>query len=104
MLSSIRLWNSPPGTCAASTWWRSTAASVGSAEALFLTPSGLSLLLRELENQLGFRLFDRKTHHLRGATRSSRTVSLMERTNVETVIVAGKVRAAAGIARNVFGQ
>jgi hypothetical protein len=64
----------------------------------------LSLLLRELENQLGFRLFDRKTHHLRGATRSSRTVSLMERTNVETVIVAGKVRAAAGIARNVFGQ
>lgn len=104
MLSSIQLWNSPPGTCAASTRWRSTAASVGSAEALFLTPSGLSLLIRDLENQLGFRLFDRKTHYLRGAIRSSRRVSLMERTNVETVIVAGKVRAAAGIAGNVFGQ
>jgi LysR family carnitine catabolism transcriptional activator len=31
------------------------------AEALFITPSGLSLLVRELETQLGFRLFDRTT-------------------------------------------
>src|SRR5215469_218288 len=31
------------------------------AEALFITPSGLSLLMRELETQLGFRLFDRTT-------------------------------------------
>jgi LysR family transcriptional regulator, carnitine catabolism transcriptional activator len=31
------------------------------AEALFITPSGLSLLIREFENQLGFRLFDRTT-------------------------------------------
>jgi LysR family carnitine catabolism transcriptional activator len=30
-------------------------------EALFVTPSGLSLLIRELETQLGFRLFDRTT-------------------------------------------
>jgi len=29
------------------------------ADALFITPSGLSLLIRELETQLGFRLFDR---------------------------------------------
>ena len=36
------------------------------AEALFITPSGLSPLIRELENQLGFRLFDRTTRHLRG--------------------------------------
>jgi len=42
------------------------AASVGSAEALFLTPSDLSLLIRGLENQLGFKLFDRTTCHLRG--------------------------------------
>jgi LysR family transcriptional regulator, carnitine catabolism transcriptional activator len=34
------------------------------AEALFITPSGLSLLIRELENQLGFRLFDRTTRHV----------------------------------------
>lgn len=31
------------------------------AQALFITPSGLSLLIRELETQLGFRLFDRTT-------------------------------------------
>jgi LysR family transcriptional regulator, carnitine catabolism transcriptional activator len=34
------------------------------AEALFITPSGLSLLIRELENQIGFRLFDRTTRHV----------------------------------------
>jgi LysR family transcriptional regulator, carnitine catabolism transcriptional activator len=34
------------------------------AEALFITPSGLSVLIRELENQLEFRLFDRTTRHV----------------------------------------
>src|SRR4051812_44562304 len=34
------------------------------AEALFITPSGLSLLIRELEHQLGFRVFDRTTRHV----------------------------------------
>jgi LysR family carnitine catabolism transcriptional activator len=34
------------------------------AEALFITPSGLSVLIRELENQLGFRVFDRTTRHV----------------------------------------
>jgi DNA-binding transcriptional LysR family regulator len=34
------------------------------AEALFLTPSGLSVLVRELERQLGFRLFDRTTRQV----------------------------------------
>jgi LysR family carnitine catabolism transcriptional activator len=34
------------------------------AEALFITPSGLSMLIRELEHQLGFRLFDRTTRHV----------------------------------------
>jgi DNA-binding transcriptional LysR family regulator len=34
------------------------------AEALFITPSGLSLLIRELETQLGFRLFNRTTRHV----------------------------------------
>jgi LysR family carnitine catabolism transcriptional activator len=39
------------------------------AEALFITPSGLSVLIRELEMQLGFRLFDRTTRHV-AVTRS----------------------------------
>src|SRR5215469_15168083 len=34
------------------------------AEALLITPSGLSLLIRELEKQLGFRIFDRTTRHV----------------------------------------
>jgi DNA-binding transcriptional LysR family regulator len=38
------------------------------AEALYITPSGLSILIRELETQLGFRLFDRTTRQV-GLTR-----------------------------------
>jgi DNA-binding transcriptional LysR family regulator len=34
------------------------------AEALFITTSGLSVLIREFETQLGFRLFDRTTRHV----------------------------------------
>jgi len=34
------------------------------AGALFVTPSRLSVLIRELERQLGFRLFDRTTRHV----------------------------------------
>jgi DNA-binding transcriptional LysR family regulator len=34
------------------------------AEALLITPSGLSVLIKELESQLGFRLFDRTTRHV----------------------------------------
>ena len=34
------------------------------AEALLITPSGLSVLIRELERQVGFRLFDRTTRQV----------------------------------------
>lgn len=34
------------------------------AEALFITPSGLSVLIRELERQLGFRVFNRTTRQV----------------------------------------
>src|SRR6202035_1112187 len=34
------------------------------AEALFITTSALSVLIRELETQLGFRLFERTTRHV----------------------------------------
>jgi LysR family carnitine catabolism transcriptional activator len=34
------------------------------AEALFITPSGLSVMIRELEMQVGFRLFDRTSRHV----------------------------------------
>src|SRR5579863_3499034 len=34
------------------------------AETLFITPSGLSVLIRQLESRVGFRLFDRTTRHV----------------------------------------
>jgi DNA-binding transcriptional LysR family regulator len=34
------------------------------AQSLFITPSGLSVLIREFENQLGYRLFDRTTRQV----------------------------------------
>jgi LysR family carnitine catabolism transcriptional activator len=34
------------------------------AELMFITPSGLSVLIREFENELGFRLFNRTTRHV----------------------------------------
>src|ERR1700690_2614168 len=34
------------------------------AERMYLTPSGVSVLIRELERQLGFRLFDRTTRRV----------------------------------------
>jgi DNA-binding transcriptional LysR family regulator len=49
------------------------------AEALFVTPSGLSVLIRELENQLGFRLFDRTTRHVALTAAGSRFLAVARR-------------------------
>jgi LysR family transcriptional regulator, carnitine catabolism transcriptional activator len=50
------------------------------AEALFITPSGLSLLIRELENQLGFRLFDRTTRHVALTVQGGQLLAVARRT------------------------
>jgi DNA-binding transcriptional LysR family regulator len=49
------------------------------AEALFITPSGLSLLIRELETQLGFRLFDRTTRHVALTTHGNQLLAVARR-------------------------
>src|SRR5262245_24442991 len=49
------------------------------ADALFITPSGLSLLIRELENQLGFRLFDRTTRHVELTADGNQLLPLVRR-------------------------
>jgi LysR family carnitine catabolism transcriptional activator len=49
------------------------------ADALFITPSGLSLLIRELETQLGFRLFDRTTRHVGITTHGSQLLAVARR-------------------------
>lgn len=49
------------------------------AGALFITPSGLSLLIRELENQLGVRLFDRTTRHVALTPSGSELLAVAQR-------------------------
>jgi LysR family carnitine catabolism transcriptional activator len=49
------------------------------AAALFITPSGLSLLIRELEIQLGVRLFDRTTRQVELTTSGSELLPVAQR-------------------------
>jgi LysR family transcriptional regulator, carnitine catabolism transcriptional activator len=49
------------------------------AEALFITPSGLSLLIRELETQLGPRLFDRTTRQVALTTHGNHLLPVAKR-------------------------
>jgi LysR family transcriptional regulator, carnitine catabolism transcriptional activator len=49
------------------------------AGALFITPSGLSVLIRELETQLGSRLFDRTTRHVALTSSGSELLAIAER-------------------------
>lgn len=49
------------------------------AEALFVTPSGLSVLIRQLENHVGFRLFDRTTRHVALTAEGSRFLATIQR-------------------------
>ena len=50
------------------------------AHALFITPSGLSVLFKELETQLGFRLFDRTTRHVAPTSYGSEMLPLVQKT------------------------
>jgi LysR family transcriptional regulator, carnitine catabolism transcriptional activator len=47
------------------------------AEALYITPSGLSVLIREFESQLGFRLFHRTTRHVGLTTHGSQLLGVV---------------------------
>src|SRR5262245_24861521 len=49
------------------------------AEALFITPSGLSVLIRELENRVGFRLFDRTTRHVELTVHGRELLAVIQR-------------------------
>ncbi|MBC8024682.1 MAG: LysR family transcriptional regulator [Steroidobacteraceae bacterium] len=49
------------------------------AEAMFITPSGLSVLIRELENRVGFRLFDRTTRHVELTTHGAELLAVIQR-------------------------
>jgi len=49
------------------------------AGALFITPSGLSVLIRELETQLGARLFERTTRHVALTTSGTELLTAAQR-------------------------
>jgi LysR family carnitine catabolism transcriptional activator len=49
------------------------------AEALFITPSGLSVLIRELESRVGFRLFDRTTRHVELTSHGRELLAVIQR-------------------------
>jgi LysR family transcriptional regulator, carnitine catabolism transcriptional activator len=49
------------------------------AEALFITPSGLSVLIRELESRVGFRLFDRTTRHVELTAHGRQLLAVIQR-------------------------
>ena len=49
------------------------------AATLFITPSGLSVLIRELESRVGFRLFDRTTRHVELTPHGRRLLAVIQR-------------------------
>lgn len=49
------------------------------AEQLFITPSGLSVLIRELEGRVGFRLFERTTRHVELTPHGRQLLSVIQR-------------------------
>jgi len=53
------------------------------AEALFITPSGLSVLIRELEQRVGFRLFDRTTRRVELTPHGSELLTVIQRNLAE---------------------
>lgn len=72
------------------------------AEAMFITPSGLSLLIRELEHQLGFRLFDRTTRHVALTTDGAELLEISERSLQDLDAAMGRLgQRAKGTSRTV---
>jgi len=61
------------------------------AEALFITPSGLSVLIRELEHQLGFRLFDRTTRHVGLTVHGSQLLVVARRSLAELDVATSRL-------------
>jgi LysR family transcriptional regulator, carnitine catabolism transcriptional activator len=49
------------------------------AESLFITPSGLSVLIKELESRVGFRLFNRTTRHVELTPHGTELLSVIQR-------------------------
>jgi LysR family carnitine catabolism transcriptional activator len=66
------------------------------AGALFITPSGISVLIRELETQLGVRLFDRTSRHVALTTSGTELLAVVERNLRELDGALSRIGRAAG--------
>jgi len=61
------------------------------AERLFITQSGMSVLVRELEDQLGFRLFDRTTRRVTLTEHGTRFLPIADRSLVDLESAAANI-------------
>src|SRR5436309_15499059 len=68
------------------------------AEQLFITQSGMSVLVRELEGQLGFRLFDRTTRKVALTEFGTKFLPIADRSLLELEAAASVIGRAASVA------
>lgn len=68
------------------------------AEQLFITQSGMSVLIRELEDQLGFRLFDRTTRRVTLTEFGTRFLPIADRSLLELETAAANIGRSASVA------
>src|SRR5258707_12652783 len=68
------------------------------AEQLFMTQSGMSVLMRELEGQLGFRLFDRTTRKVALTEFGTKFLPIADRSLLELEAAASVIGRAASVA------
>src|SRR3989442_9607246 len=68
------------------------------AEQLFITQSGMSVLVRELEGQLGFRLFDRTTRKVALTEFGTKFLPIADRSLLELEAAAAVIGRAASVA------
>jgi DNA-binding transcriptional LysR family regulator len=72
------------------------------ADQLHIAQSGLSLMVRELEEQLGFRLFNRTTRHVSLTELGAQLLPVAERNVQELEAVAARLGATAKVARQTL--
>jgi DNA-binding transcriptional LysR family regulator len=72
------------------------------AEQLYITQSGMSVLIRELEEQLGFRLFDRTTRRVTLTEFGNKFLPIADRSLLELESAAVNIGRSASVARRQF--
>jgi DNA-binding transcriptional LysR family regulator len=72
------------------------------AEQLYITQSGMSVLIRELEEQLGFRLFDRTTRRVTLTEFGNKFLPIADRSLLELESAAANIGRSASVARRQF--